>query len=112
MSERRLAALKLGTEMVFKYDPSPVYDQRQMERGLKYLLETDLRAALETVECDFPVRIFQSENDGIVRPQNAAWLQGVFPQAKVTMVSGNEHVLPLAVPELIDQAVTEILEGL
>lgn len=56
-----------------------------------------------------PVRIFQSERDGIVRPNNAEFLMRVFPQAKVTMVSGNEHVLPVEVPELIDEAVEEIL---
>ena len=58
---------------------------------------------------DFPVVIFQSEKDGIVRPNNAEFLKGVFPQAKVTMVPGNEHVLPVTVPELIDEAVEEIL---
>ena len=56
-----------------------------------------------------PVWIFQSERDGIVRPSNAEFLKRVFPQAKVTMVPGNEHVLPITVPELIDEAVEEIL---
>ena len=51
-----------------------------------------------------PVHIFQCERDGIVRPTNA-----VFPQAKVTMVPGNEHALPVTVPELIDEAVEEVL---
>ena len=113
MSERRLAALRLGTQMVFKDDPSPMYDERNMERGLDYLKQTDLRQELLSVSesvkrRDFPVWIFQSERDGIVRPNNAAFLKQVFPQAKVTMVPGNEHVLPIAVPELIDAAVGEI----
>ena len=116
MSERRLAALRLGTKMMFRYDPSPMYDERNMERGLEYLRETDLREMLldrgrETKDerREVPVWIFQSERDGIVRPSNAEFLKQVFPQAKVTYVPGNEHVLPVSVPGLIDAAVAEIL---
>ena len=117
MSERRLAALRLGTQMMFRGDPSPMYDERNMERGLDYLKTTDLRSQLLSISesgelvkrRNFPVFIFQSEKDGIVRPSNAEFLKQVFPQAKVTMVSGNEHVLPITVPELIDEAVEEIL---
>ena len=115
MSERRLAALRLGTQMMFKDDPSPMYDERNMERGLDYLRTVDLRAELRScASCSshmsqIPVHIFQSERDGIVRPNNAAFLKQVFPQAKVTMVPGNEHVLPVTVPELIDEAVFEII---
>ena len=116
MSERRLAALRLGTQMMFKDDPSPMYDERNMERGLEYLRETDLREMLldrgrETKDerREVPVWIFQSERDGIVRPSNAEFLKQVFPQAKVTMVPGGEHVLPVTVPELIDGAVFDII---
>ena len=116
MSERRLAALRMGTQMMFKDDPSPMYDEKNMERGLDYLRNTDLREALlarghetEDVRREMPVWIFQSERDGIVRPTNAEFLKEVFPQAKVTMIPGNEHVLPIMVPELIDEAVEEIL---
>ena len=118
MSERRLAALRLGTKMVFRDDPSPMYDERNMERGLEYLRETDLRGELlarghETGDGrrEMPVRIFQSERDGIVRPNNAEFLKEAFPQAKVTMVPGNEHVLPITIPELIDKAVAEVLDA-
>ena len=117
MSERRLAALKLGTEMTFRDDPSPMYDKRNMARGLDYLRNTDLRSDLlgysksliPGPRSPIPVCIFQSERDGIVRPSNAAFLKEVFPQAKVTMVPGNEHVLPITVPGLIDQAVFGIM---
>ena len=113
MSERRLAALRLGTQMVFRDDPSPMYAVVNMERGLDYLRNTDLRAELAScasyASC-IPVTIFQSERDGIVRPNNAEFLKGVFPQAKVTMVPGGEHVLPIAVPELIDAAVFDIMK--
>ena len=117
MSERRLAALRLGTKMMFKDDPSPMYDEKNMERGLDYLKTTDLRLQLLSISesgesmkrRNLPVWIFQSERDGIVRPNNAEFLKGVFPQAKVTMVSGNEHVLPITIPELIDEAVFDII---
>ena len=116
MSERRLAALRLGTQMMFRDDPSPMYDEKNMERGLEYLKTTDLREDLklraarpESAPYQIPVRIFQSEKDGIVRPNNAVFLKEVFPQAKVTMISGNEHELPITVPELIDEAVFDII---
>ena len=114
MSERRLAALKLGTEMMFKDDPSPMYDPVNMNRGLDYLRETDLRAALLATKPDpaMPVFVFQSEKDGIVRPGNAAFLKRVFPEAEVTMVPGGEHVLPVTIPERIDAAVAKVLERL
>ena len=126
MGERRLAALRLGTKMAFKGDPSPMYDEKNMERGLDYLKNTDLRDALQLRaarrDCapyhpsslfphpsSLPVFIFQSERDGIVRPNNAEFLKQVFPQAQVMIVPGNEHVLPIRVPELIDKAVFDII---
>ena len=117
MSERRLAALRLGTRMMFRDDPSPMYDEKNMERGLDYLRETDLRVALlshssqESHLSQLPVFIFQSERDGIVRPTNAEFLKKAFPQAEVTMVPGNEHVLPVTIPGLIDKAVFDIIES-
>ena len=115
MSERRLAALRLGTQMMFRDDPSPMYDAKNMERGLDYLKTTDLRAELlkrghetEDERREMPVWVFQSERDGIVRPHNAEFLKQVFPQAEVTMVPGNEHVLPVTIPELIDKAVFDV----
>ena len=117
MSERRLAALRLGTQMMFRNDPSPIYDEKNMERGLDYLRETDLRVALlshssqESHLSQLPVFIFQSERDGIVRPTNAEFLKKAFPQAEVTMVPGNEHLLPVTIPGLIDKAVFDIIES-
>ena len=94
-----------------------MYREDNMQRGLDYLRNTDLRDSLmsfrrvrgRSPSAPLPVRIFQSERDGIVRATNVAFLQQVFPQAKVTMVPGNEHVLPVTVPELIDEAVFEIM---
>lgn len=118
LSERRLAALKLGTQLVFRDDPSPMYRADSMERGLDYLRRTDLRAELVNgdwrrfVSPQLPVAIFQSARDGIVRPQNAEFLKAVFPQASVTIVPGAEHVLPVTAPELIDAAHREMVAGL
>ena len=111
MSLRRREALRLGTELVFRGDPSPLYAPANLDRGLDYLLRTDLRARLAARAPwrGFPTAIFQSERDGIVRPGNADFLRGVFPDAELTYVPGAEHVLPVAVPELIDSAVERIL---
>ena len=126
MSPRRLEALRYGLVMtkgmgVFgvpegKPNPYLADEPANLERGLKYLLETDLRADLEQLRttnheprATFPVHIFQSERDGIVRPENAAYLKKVFPQASVAMVPGTEHALPIFIPELIDEAVDSCL---
>ena len=58
-----------------------------------------------------PVRIFKSERDGIVRPENAKFLESVFPGSRVDMVPGAEHALPIMIPEAIDSAVAECLLG-
>ena len=55
-----------------------------------------------------PVYIFQSVADGIVRSQNAQFLSSVFPEARVEMLEGSEHALPVSIPEKIDAAIAEI----
>ena len=140
MSPHRLEALRYGLVMtkgmgVFgvpegKPNPYLADEPANLERGLKYLLETDLRADLERVflggglggqvgqqaynnkmcACRSPaVRIFQSERDGIVRAANADYLKKIFPQATVHLVPGTEHALPIFIPELIDEAVDTCL---
>lgn len=121
MSERRLAALKKGLLMTGggglfgtlegKPNPYLIDDEANLDRGLKYLVETDLRNAL--LECG-PLRakgsrvwLFQSDRDGIVRPENATFLAEVFPGAKVEIVPGVAHALPITIPENIDAAVEE-----
>lgn len=116
MSERRFRAFSMETKFLFGADSSPWYDPKQMERGLDYLIKTDLRPELEKLVCErrdliasMPVRIFHSMKDGIVRPPNAAYLKSLFPRAVVTMVEGSEHVLPITIPEQIDAAVNDVL---
>ena len=120
MSPRRLEALRYGLLMtrgegffgVPEGKPNPYLadEPANLERGLAYLLETDVRGALEQAVFGAPpVHVFQSEHDGIVRPENAAWLKTVFPQASVTMVPGTEHALPIFIPEKIDDAVDACL---
>ena len=117
MSPRRLDALHHGLLLTHgegffgappgKPNPYQMDTDENLARGLRYLLETDLRAELEavapTIRC--PVAIYHSEHDGIVRPENAAYLKRLFPQAAMTMVPGTEHALPIFVPELIDRTV-------
>ena len=107
MSPRRRRALKLGTQLVYRNDPSPIYREDNLERGLKFLDETDLRAELlaRKDEFDFPVYVFQSERDGIVRPTNAVFFKELFPSAEVTMIPGGEHVLPITAYSAISAAV-------
>ena len=126
MSPHRLEALRYGLVMtkgmgVFgvpegKPNPYLADEPANLERGLKYLLETDVRADLEQLRTanheprtTFPVHIFQSERDGIVRAANADYLQKIFPQATVHLVPGTEHALPIFIPELIDEAVDSCL---
>ena len=124
MSPRRLDALRKGLEITHgegffgvpagKPNPYMVDEPGNLEGGLKYLLETDVRVDLERTFGSrsgrvFPVYVFQSERDGIVRAENAAYLKAVFPQAHVTMVSGTEHALPIMIPKEIDDAVDACL---
>ena len=136
MSPRRLEALRYGLVMTQgvgmfgvpegKPNPYLLDAPANLERGLKYLLETDLRADLERVfqrgcfeqqsgqqahnnkmcaRRSLAVHIFQSEHDGVVRAANADYLKEIFPQATVHIVPGTEHALPIFIPELIDEAV-------
>ena len=126
MSPRRLEALRYGLVMTHgegffgvpegKPNPYLADEPVNLERGLKYLLETDVRAALEQLRTTnheprttFPVHIFQSERDGVVRAANADYLKEIFPQATVHIVPGTEHALPIFIPELIDEAVDSCL---
>ena len=125
MSERRLAALELGLRMTCgaglfgapegRPNPYMMDSDENLGRGIDYLRTADLRAELSELKAsgrlNCPVAIFQSERDGIVRVENAAYLKEMFPQASVTMVPGSEHALPVTIPEKIDKAVGEILEG-
>jgi len=120
MSQRRLAALDAGLRMTHgegffgapegKPNPYMMDSDENLERGLRYLEETDLRDALADLRASgrlkCPVWIFQSERDGIVRSENAQFLASVFPGATVEMIPGSEHALPIAIPEKIDAAVS------
>lgn len=122
MSLRRLDALRRGLEMTNGEgffgipeglpNPYQMSTAEELELGLEYLRTTDLRDRLKAVfgggKYDFPVHIFQSEKDGIVRSSNAVFLKEVFPRAAVTIVPGMEHALPIMIPGLIDSAVEAI----
>jgi pimeloyl-[acyl-carrier protein] methyl ester esterase len=121
MTERRLAALEMGLRLTLgggffgipKDKPNPYRTDREenLARGIAYLRETDLRAALEAKREAFKalgVYIFQSERDGIVRRENADYLAGIFPRAHVQIVPGAEHALPIFIPEALDAAVAAL----
>ena len=124
MNARRLEALRKGLELTHGEgffgvpegcpNPYQMDTTENLERGLRYLLDTDLRADLaqsfpEGTSTSFPVHIFQSEHDGIVRPENASYLKTVFPHAQLTFVPGSEHALPIRIPKEIDHAVDACL---
>lgn len=122
MSPRRLEVLRRGLELTHgqgffgipegKPNPYMTDSPANLERGLRYLRETDLRSELELKSragCAFPVHIFQSASDGIVRSSNAEYLSRIFPCAKSTIIDGGEHALPIFVPDRIDAAVSAIL---
>lgn len=121
LSPRRLEALHYSIKLTHgegffgvpagKPNPYQMDTDDHLAAGIRYLLETDLRADLETVFAPhsgapaFPVRIFHSEHDGVVRPENAAYLARIFPQAELAYVPGTEHALPIFIPEAIDASV-------
>jgi pimeloyl-[acyl-carrier protein] methyl ester esterase len=125
MSPRRLAALEKGLLMtggagLFETPPDRpnpylIDDLATIRRGLDYLRQTDLRADLARASAagrfPFPVALFQSARDGIVRPENALFLKEIFPQAALTWVPGTEHALPVALPRAIDEAVERIVKA-
>ena len=125
MTPRRLEALRKGLEITHgqgffgspEGKPNPYMEDvpENLERGLKYLLDTDLRSEAERTfggGCGFPVHVFQCRHDGIVRSSNAMWLKTLFPNAALTMLEGTEHALPIMIPELIDEAVASIVAGI
>lgn len=124
MNARRLEALHKGLELTHGAgffgipegcpNPYQMDVTENLERGLRYLLDTDCRAELEQAFPQgtlpaFPVFIFQSEHDGIVRRENADYLKTIFPNAQLTLVSGTEHALPIRIPKEIDDAVDACL---
>ncbi len=120
MSQRRLEVLRRGLELTHGQglfgppeglpNPYMVDAPENLERGLRYLRETDLRDDLERTfrnGCKFPVHIFHSDRDGIVRCSNARYLKRIFADAHMTIVDGGEHALPIHLPKAIDEAVRE-----
>ncbi len=119
MSPRRLEALRRGVEITHgegffgvaegKPNPYMADSGENLERGLKYLRETDLRARLDAAApMKIPAAVFQAERDGIVRAANADYLAGLFTGAKLVKIPGTEHALTIEIPELIDAAVADL----
>ena len=124
MSPRRLEALRRGVELTNgqgfgempsgRPNPYMTDNPANLDAGLDYLRQTDIRADLARVfacrhEARFPVHMFQSERDGIVRAENAAYLKSIFAYAQLDMVPGAEHALPVSIPNAIDDAIGRML---
>lgn len=123
MSPRRMDALYRGLvlthgEGLFGLpegcpNPYQMDTEENLLRGLRYLSETDLRGELERLapQMGFPVSIFHSEHDGIVRPENASYLKALFPRSELVLEPGVEHALPVFIPERISAAVSAFLSA-
>ena len=124
MSPRRLEALETGLRLTHgqgffgipegRPNPYEMDCDENLRRGIEYLEKTDLRGELSALAAsgaaNWPVFVFHSEHDGIVRLENAQYLAGIFPNAHVEIVPGTEHALPVAIPEKIDDVVSSIAE--
>ena len=122
MSNRRLAALEMGLRLTLgngffgipegKPNPYLADSEENLARGIDFLRNTDLRRDLEENRAELakiPAFIFQSERDPIVRASNAEYLATIFSNAKLEIVPGAEHALPIFIPEKIDSAVQSLL---
>ena len=126
MNERRLAALMKGLELTSGQgffgvpegcrSPYCMDGRENLERGLRYLRETDLRPALERTfrgaPPRFPVTIIHGERDPVVRPENASYLAGLFEGAELVRLPIGEHALPVFAAAEIDAAIARITEFL
>ncbi|MCQ2389133.1 MAG: alpha/beta hydrolase [Kiritimatiellae bacterium] len=122
MSRRRLEAFRKAIDLTQGEglfgppagvpNPYAADTPEHLDHGFRYLEQIDLRAPLERTFGGkpplFPVAIFQSEKDGIVRPGNAAYLKTVFPHASLVWVPGGEHALPTFAPDAISRAIASV----
>lgn len=66
-------------------EPTP----EALSLGLKFLLETDMRAALRELEC--PCLLVLGDNDKLVPPALADVFRRDYPQVEVKVISGSGH---------------------
>ena len=103
---RRIEALRKGLEVMganewFNKDDS----EEELERGLDYLRSTDVRNINLQVKCI----CVHSRKDCVVYLNNSEWVRDCWG-AKLTVVEGTEHALPVSEPELIDRIVYEAID--
>jgi len=67
----------------------------------------DARAALPSLRC--PVLILCGTEDHITPPRYATWLKEGLPDARVILIPGAGHMLPLERPEQVNAAIAEFL---
>lgn len=71
---------------LFSAGQSPAH----LAAGLDYLLTADLRPFLSQVPV--PVTLVQGEEDAVVRPSQAKYLEGNLPQAQAVLLPGAGHL--------------------
>lgn len=121
MNHVRLCALKRGLQISLAESQKPLYkvmpyakdSDENLERGLDFLRTLDCRASLVEAKDkglfdSLKVILFQSENDAVVPKHNAEFLRDVFPLSTLVYVAGSEHVLPVAIPKQVDNAVEQL----
>ena len=117
MGEGRLKAFITAFEMFggaglggheYPVDPYGNFSHDALMVGIDYLHDSDVRPCLARLSPNLPITVFHSEGDIIARPNNAQVIRDVCPWARVEMVPGAEHTLPLTIPERIDRALTKI----
>ena len=117
MGEGRLKAFVTAFEMFggaglggheYPVNPYGDFSHDELMTGIDYLHDSDVRPCLARLPSSLPITVLHSEGDIIARLNNAEAIRSACPWAKVEIVPGAEHALPLTIPGLIDRALTEI----
>ena len=111
----KLAAFKKGLDYSLNHGPmgldaglpNPYARDAEvnLDAGLKFLSEVDIRAELTAAPPAMPVRIFHSERDAVVKLNASRFLVQTLPHSTLEVIPGSEHALPVIIPAKIDAAV-------
>jgi pimeloyl-[acyl-carrier protein] methyl ester esterase len=84
-------------------------DEAALAAGLQLLKNTDLRAELLGIAQ--PVLIVQGEQDTVVPPGAAEYMQRTLPQATLAMIAGAAHAPFISQPQDIARRIVEFCRG-
>ena len=114
MGEKRLAALLGAFEMFqgqglgdheYRVNPYQFDSHEDLARGISYLHDSDARDAVLRLPETMPIFVFHAQNDIVSHVRNSTFIGEVCPWARVEIVAGGEHALPVTIPEKIDAAI-------